>query len=271
VLRKRWDGNREDIDMLQLSRIKVRIAHSDPLIAAGLAATLKKQPDFVVVGSRPDSAVAPSQGHAVSRDVVIADYDSGLRLATSRSGRRDRVVILTHSDSEATICHALEQGARGYLLLGCSLRELLEGLRSVHAGHIALGPLVASRIAERMKQQALTRRETDILRLMMLGLCNKRIALELAMAVGTAKTHVKSILRKLDAASRTEAVAIAQRRGILAGEREGLHPPFSGARLEPTVAEIDTLSAAVQANGARTRIGVNGALPGLSTGCRAMS
>jgi DNA-binding NarL/FixJ family response regulator len=99
--------------MLQLSRIKVRIAHSDPLIAAGLAATLKKQPDFVVMGSHPDSAVAHSQSHAVSRDIVIADYDSGLRLATSRSGRRDRVVILTHSDSEATICHALEQGARG--------------------------------------------------------------------------------------------------------------------------------------------------------------
>ena len=74
-----------------------------------------------------------------------------------------------------------------------------------------------------MKQPALTRREGDILRQMMLGRSNKRIAIELTVAIGTVKTHVKSILDKLDAASRTEAAAIAQRRGILQEERES--PP----------------------------------------------
>jgi two-component system NarL family response regulator len=131
-------------------------------------------------------------------------------------------MILTHNDTEAKICHALEQGARGYLLLGCSLKDLMDGLRSVHGGGIALGPLVAIRITDSMKQQALTRREEDILAQIMLGLSNKRIASKLAVAVGTVKTHVKSILRKLDAASRTEAAAIAQRRGILQEERERL-------------------------------------------------
>jgi DNA-binding CsgD family transcriptional regulator len=75
---------------------------------------------------------------------------------------------------------------------------------------VAVGPLVVSRM-----QQALTRRQEDILRHMMLGLSNKGIARKLTLAVGTVKTHVKAILGKLDAASRTEAVAIAQRRGIL--------------------------------------------------------
>src|SRR5262249_17874221 len=109
---------------------------------------------------------------------------------------------------------------RGYMLMGCSLQDLSDGLRSIYMGGIALGPLVASRIADRMKQQALTRREGDILRYMMLGMSNKAIASKLTLAVGTVKTHVKSVLEKLDASSRTQAVSIAQRRGILSDESE---------------------------------------------------
>jgi DNA-binding NarL/FixJ family response regulator len=204
-------------------RIKVLIAHGDPLIAAGLAATLSRMRDFESVSA--DSLPAKPKTTAVPlrmpvADVVIADYESGLRLIASPSPLSRRVMILTHSDSEAKICHALEQGARGYLLLGCSLQDLVDGLRSVHMGGIALGPLVASRIADRMKQQALTRREGDILRHMMLGLSNKAIASKLTLAVGTVKTHVKSVLEKLDATSRTQAVSIAQRRGILRDEEE---------------------------------------------------
>jgi DNA-binding NarL/FixJ family response regulator len=129
------------------------------------------------------------------------------------------------------ICHALQQGARGYLLQGGSLADLLGGLRSVSVGGMAIGPLVAGRVAEWMKQPALTRREGDILRQMMLGRSNKRIAIELNVAIGTVKTHVKSILDKLDAASRTEAVAIAQRRGILREQRECPPPGLSALRI----------------------------------------
>src|SRR3954452_2113692 len=194
-------------------KIKVLIVHSDPLIAAGLEATLGRMRDFELVvggiGQRLPQA-----------DVAVTDYDSGLRLIATGSPLSRRLMILTHSDSEAKICHALEQGARGYLLLGCSLQELAAGLRSVYLGGIALGPLAATRIADRMKQQALTRREGDILRHMMLGMSNKAIASKLTLAVGTVKTHVKSVLEKLDASSRTQAVSIAQRRGILRDEDE---------------------------------------------------
>jgi DNA-binding NarL/FixJ family response regulator len=220
--------------MPEASKIKVLIAHSDPLISAGLAATLKRRDFEIMVCS---SALAPSHPPASpvpSPDVVVADYESGLRL-TASIACRNRVVILTHSDSEVKICHALEQGARGYLLLGCSLKDLVDALRSVHVGGIALGPIVASRVADRMKLKALTRREGDILRQMMLGLCNKSIAANLALAVGTVKTHVKSILRKLGAATRTEAVAVAHRRGIMPEEREwpegglgGMKPTLGG-------------------------------------------
>jgi DNA-binding NarL/FixJ family response regulator len=194
-------------------KIKVLIVHSDPLIAAGIEATLGRMREF-------ETAVGGAM-RVPPVDVVIADYDSGLRMIATGSSHSRRVMILTHSDSEAKICHALEQGARGYLLFGCSLQDLAAGLRSVYLGGIALGPLVASRIADRMKQQALTRREGDILRHMMLGMSNKAIASKLTLAVGTVKTHVKSVLEKLDASSRTQAVSIAQRRGILREDDEG--------------------------------------------------
>jgi DNA-binding NarL/FixJ family response regulator len=210
--------------MRQGERIRVRIAHSDPLIAAGLTATLERLREFELVPRDADSAKVKVIGrltvHPAAVHVVIADYESGIRLIGSRDSLRQHVLILTHSDSEAKICHALEQGARGYVLLGGTLEDLVDGLKSVYMGGIAVGPLVASRIADRMKQQALTRRETDILRHMMLGMSNKAIASKLGLAVGTVKTHVKSILEKLDANSRTEAASIAQRRGILREEED---------------------------------------------------
>ena len=208
--------------MPQQSRMKVLIAHSDPLIAAGLVTLLQKQHDFdvsVCSGALTSNATAR---RLPPPHVVVADYDSGLRLLESASAGSPRVMILTHSDSEAKICRALEHGVRGYLLLGCSLQELINALRSVNVGRLALGPLVVSRMADWMKQQALTQREEDTLRQMMLGLSNKGIARKLTLEVGTVKTHVKAILRKLNATSRTEAVAIAQRRGILREECECL-------------------------------------------------
>jgi two-component system NarL family response regulator len=217
--------------MTQSSKIKVLIAHGDPLVEAGLAAILQKQRDFEAVVCRPALQVSSMTATDLPpADIVVADYDSGLRLIASAGAGRHRVVILTHSDSQAKICHALERGARGYLLLGCALRDLLDGLRSVGVGGLAIGPVVAQRVAEWMKHRALTRREEEILRQMMLGLSNKGIAMQLNVAVGTVKTHVKSILDKLDAASRTEAVAIAQRRGILQEEHEYLPRESSEGR-----------------------------------------
>jgi DNA-binding NarL/FixJ family response regulator len=200
--------------------INVHIVHCDPLIAAGLAAVLRMRRDFKAVVYSPAATLQGVASHLSLGDVVVADYDSGLRLIESAGAGSQRVIILTHRSSEARICHALERGARGYVLLGGSLQSLLDDLRSVHAGSVAVGPLVVSRMADWMKGQALTLREEDILRQMMLGLSNKEIARELTLATGTVKSHVKSILHKLAARSRTEAAAIAQRRGILAEECE---------------------------------------------------
>jgi DNA-binding NarL/FixJ family response regulator len=162
-------------------------------------------------------------------DVVVADYDYGLRLIESGGAGSHRVMILTHSTGEANVCRALEQGVRGYVLLGGSLQNLIENLRSIHAGGVAVGPLVVSRMAAWMKQQTLTPRQAEILRQLMLGFSNKIIARKLALSTGTVKSHVKAILQKLDARSRTEAAAIAQRRGILEEEWERPRPQVSPA------------------------------------------
>jgi DNA-binding NarL/FixJ family response regulator len=212
-------------ELLQTSEIEVLIAHRDPLISAGLAAVLSKRA-FRVLTLRADESVAVRAGtRSVTTDVVVADYESGLRLTESGYEQRDRIMILTHVDSEANVCYALEQGVRGHLLLGCSLEVLIGGIRSVHGGGIAVAPLVARRMAERMKREALTVRQ--VLRHLIQGLSNKKIAAALCCREETVKTHVKSILAKLGAASRTAAVAIAHHRGIL---REDGEPPVSQQR-----------------------------------------
>ena len=204
--------------------VRVLIAHSDPLISAGLAAILRAQRDFRVMVCGADFEFDSMERRSLSQCLVVADYDCGLRLAASKGTWGCQVMILTHSDSEAQICRALEQGVRGYLLFGCSARELVQGLRSIHVGGSAFAPVVAGRIADRLNREALTPREEEILRQLMLGSSNKRIAFELALAVGTVKTHVKSILQKLQAKSRTEAIAIAQRQGVLHEKLEWPHP-----------------------------------------------
>jgi DNA-binding NarL/FixJ family response regulator len=220
------------INMPEAFAIKIVIAHSDPFISAGLAALLRIQQDFEIVSCGLNlTELDPGQADCPSRYVVVADYNSGLQLTASNGAWRNNVMILTNIDREANIWRALEQGVRGYLLFGCSLSDLVDCVRSVYAGTTVLAPLAAGRIADRMKSEALTTREEEILREIMLGLSNKRIAGKLDLAVGTVKTHVKSILDKLNAASRTHAIAIAQRRGILGEEHGEPHSPVRESQL----------------------------------------
>ncbi len=196
----------------ELPSIRVLICHSDPLIAAGVAATLQEK-HFQLVSQTSDTI-----GRFCSADVAIADYDSGMRLLGSGEVPGERIIILTHRYSRTSICDALEQGVWGYLLLGCSVEELVQSIRSVHGGTRALGPQVAARIAESLVLPLLTPRESEVLHQIILGLSNKRIALELSLSEGTVKAHVKSILAKLGAISRTHAVTLARRYGILSEE-----------------------------------------------------
>jgi DNA-binding NarL/FixJ family response regulator len=202
--------------MQQPEKLTVVIAHCDPFLSAGLARHLGYLAEFdaVVPGLEFDAPITGSD----SGDVLVADYDSGLRLLGSNSRWRDRVVIFTERDSEASICQALEQGVRGYLLLGCGVADVVTAIRTVHKGGCALAPLVAARIAERIRWEKLTPSELGILRLLFSGLSNKQIAHATSRTMETVKTHIKTIFRKLDVRSRAQAVMVARRRGILPEE-----------------------------------------------------
>jgi DNA-binding NarL/FixJ family response regulator len=193
----------------------VLVAHSDPVVSAGLAAILTDTKGFCVKGVVHAGGAHTSADSSAQADVVVADYNLGLRLTESDPRSSQRMLILTDRDSQSNIRRALERGVRGYLLSGCSLAELLWAIRVVHNGGVALDPLVAGRIAETMNQPALTRREQDILGQIALGLSNKEIGLRQGVTEGTVKTHVKSILAKLNVVSRTQAALVAQRRGLV--------------------------------------------------------
>ena len=207
--------------MLATNTIGVQVLYGDALVAAGLAATLRDQGDIEL---RADTTCFGEIPGAARRqvDVVVTDYENGLSvLARQRADPNSRhrahppVLIVSQRDTESEIRHALEQGARGFLLLGCSVDELVAGVRALRAGLRHIGARAAQRLADSVACEALTGREQAVLRLVVEGLGNKAIANRLDIAIGTVKSHLKSIFQKLDAGSRTEVATVAERRGLL--------------------------------------------------------
>jgi DNA-binding NarL/FixJ family response regulator len=186
--------------------IRLLVEHEDTLLQAGLAALLACHSNLSLVRDADDAA-----------DVVVTDYVAGLRRVRDRADRRvgPRVVVLTRRDSEPDIRSALAQGIDGYMIVGCSVDSVAEAVRAAHQGLRHLDPVATHRIAESMFHEPLTGRETQVLQLVATGCANKVIAARLQIGVGTVKTHMRSLLEKLDAASRTEAAAVAHRRGLL--------------------------------------------------------
>lgn len=198
--------------------IAVAVAHRDPLVQAGLRATLMSENDFAV-------SILPTGGPSlrVQADVVVADYDTALEWFSSPSAssapygpsaRVAKVMVVSHRDRETEIRTALDLGVRGYLLLGCAVEEMVMGVRALSRGQLHLDRSAALRVAESLGRQVLTSRESEVLERIVEGKVNKTIGNELGITVGTVKAHVKAILAKLGARTRTEAAAIARRRGL---------------------------------------------------------
>jgi DNA-binding NarL/FixJ family response regulator len=128
-----------------------------------------------------------------------------------------RFVILTTYQGDVQALRAFKAGASGYLLKNMLRKELLETIRVVHSGRRRIPPEIAAELAEHVADDALTMRETEILRRVSVGTSNKIIASQLSVSEATVKAHMKSILAKLGANDRTHAVTIAMKRGFLDG------------------------------------------------------
>jgi DNA-binding NarL/FixJ family response regulator len=204
----------------QSESIRVLTVDDHQLLREGIAAVIESQEDMTLVAQASNGREAVESFRRLRPDVTLMDLRmpdmSGIEAITAiRSEFRDaRIVVLTTYAGDAQAAAALKAGAVGYLLKSLVRKELLETIRAVHAGKRRVPPEIATEIAEHVADDALTVREVEVLRRVAAGKSNKLIAAELDISEGTVKTHMKSILPKLDASDRTHAVMIALKRGI---------------------------------------------------------
>jgi len=202
-------------------RIQVLSVDDHPLLREGIAAIVNNQPDMVMAAQAATGRDAIAQFRSVRPDVTLMDLRlpdiSGIdALIAIRNEFPDaRIVMLTTFEGDVEIQRALTAGARGYFLKNMPPKELVDGIRQVYAGRKRIPHEVAAQIAEHLSDESLTAREVDVLRHISGGNRNRDIAETLSISEETVKVHVKHIMEKLGASDRTQAVAIAIRRGII--------------------------------------------------------
>jgi NarL family two-component system response regulator LiaR len=209
-------------------RIRVLLVDDHAVVRQGLRAFLQLQPDVEVVGEAAGgaAAVAAASEHTpdvVLLDLVMPDGDGIVALrALAEAVPGARVLVLTSFADDDRLFAAMQAGAAGYLLKDVEPDRLAEAIRDVHRGRPALHPDVAARLMRRaggteeaVLAEPLTRREREVLQLVVEGLANKQIARRLLITEKTVKTHVSSILQKLGVQDRTQAAVLALRQRLV--------------------------------------------------------
>jgi two-component system NarL family response regulator len=204
--------------------IRVLIADDHPVVREGLAAILRSEKDIEVVAEATDGEEACKLYDRHSPDVLILDLrmpkKDGLQVATElMSSRRPkpRIIVMTTYETEEDVRRALRAGVKGYLVKGALSEQILETVRRVALGESLVSPKIASKLTESLAHPELSTRELQVLRQIAMGKSNKEIGQQLYITEHTVKAHVKSILTKLDAMGRTEAIAVATKRGLIPG------------------------------------------------------
>ena len=220
---------------LPTARIRVAIAEDQALVRSGFVALLGSDPDLEVVGEADNGLTAVDLARRTTPDVMLMDIRmpalDGVS-ATERITRdpvtsRVRVLILTTFDADQYVHDALRAGASGFLLKDVSATELLHAIRVVAGGEAMLAPRITRRLIDHYSRQApadsesrrrvelLTPRETELLLSVARGRTNAEISAEHHISLSTTKTHVGSLLSKLNARDRVQLTITAYEAGLL--------------------------------------------------------
>ena len=203
--------------------IRVLLVDDHPVVRAGMAAMLQIVPEdnIRVVGEAGNGRQGIERFEELKPDVTLMDLRmpeldgvEAIRAICARHPQA-RIIVLTTFDGDEDITLALRAGASGYLLKDSPREQLLQAVRSVATGGRFVPPEVASRLTTRDNFESLSPRETELLQVVAEGKSNRDIANELFITEGTVKFHINRILTKLGASNRSEAVAIALRRGLV--------------------------------------------------------
>ena len=203
------------------NRISVLCVDDHPIFRQGLGAGLANDPTLELVAEAETGTLGIEKFNEYNPDVTLMDLHlpdmSGIEaiLAIRKINADARVIVLTTETGDALIQRALAAGARGYVLKGTGLIDLVAIIHSVHAGKTAIPGLVATQIAQHLGEKTLTSRELEVLGLIADGYRNKTVAKELSISEETVKMHVKNTMAKLGANDRTHAVTIAIQRGFI--------------------------------------------------------
>jgi DNA-binding NarL/FixJ family response regulator len=219
--------------------IGIVVADDHEVVRAGFAALLDTQPDFTVLGTASDGAVAVAVCRELKPDVVLMDVRmpgiDGIEATRQLAADENppRVLILTTFDLDEYVFDALRAGASGFLLKDATAERLFEAVRVVAVGEALLAPAITRRLISefaRIRPPAptappgslgtLTPRETEVLRLVAAGLSNPEIAERLVVTEETVKTHVSRVLGKLGLRDRTQAVVAAYESGLVVPARK---------------------------------------------------
>ena len=207
--------------MTDTSRVRILSVDDHPLLREGIGAIINSQPDMSLVAAASSGKEAVEVFRNLRPDVTLMDLRlpdlSGIDVTIAiRAEFPDaRIIILTTFERDVEVQRALKAGAQGYLLKSMPPKQMLETIRQVHSGKKCVPPEIAAELAEHLGDEALSSREVDVLRHVAEGNRNRDIGQRLFIAEETVKVHLKHIMSKLGATDRSQAVAIAARRGII--------------------------------------------------------